>query len=118
MRPLISTQRNAARLGLEHEVGPDLRLDQHGEVGAPMRKKALHEGLIVERHILVEHALAAAARRASRAEVTVAVVSSMRISGRSAAIASITGSAALASPTLAAWNQARKPGGRGALARP
>ena len=47
--------------------------------------------------------------RASRAEVTVAVVSSMRTSGRSAAMVSITGSAALASPTLAAWNQARKP---------
>ena len=40
--------------------------------------------------------------RASLAEVTVAVVSRMRTSGRSAAIASITGSAALVSPTLAA----------------
>ncbi len=56
--------------------------------------------------------------RASRAEVTVAVVSSMRSSGRSAAMVSITGSAALASPTLAAWNQTRKPGGRGELAMP
>ena len=51
----------------------------------------------------------AGASRASRAEVTVAVVSRMRISGLSAAMASITGSAALASPTLAALNQARKP---------
>ncbi len=82
-----------------------------------MGKEAPDIGLPVERHILMDRALGSRSR-ASRADVTVAVVSSRRTSGRSRAMASITGSAALTSPTLAAWNQARKPDGRGALARP
>ena len=36
-------QGNVPGLGLQHQVGPDLRLDQHGEIGAPMLQEALHE---------------------------------------------------------------------------
>ncbi len=55
--PVDQHQRNGARLGLQHEVRPDLRLHQHGEIGAPMLQEALHEVLIVERDILMQHAL-------------------------------------------------------------
>ena len=50
-------KRDALRLGLEHEVRPDLGFDQHRQVGAPMVQEALHIALIVERHILVHRAL-------------------------------------------------------------
>ena len=66
MRALISTQRNAARLGLEHEVGPDLRFDQHGEIGTPMLQEAPHEVLMVERDILMQHAFGQAGAREPR----------------------------------------------------
>ena len=110
MRPLTSTSGMSRAFVSSTRFGQISEFDQHREIGPPMVEEALHDSPGC-RAAHIDAARPCGSRvRASRAEVTVPVVSSMRSSGCSAAIASITGSTALVSPTLAAWNQARKPG--------
>ena len=111
-------QRNAARRAFQDQVGPDLRLGEDREVRAASDRESSARTR-AHRAARIDGRRAGPRRwAASLAEVTVPVVSRNESDGRRSASAEISGRMALVSPTLAAWNQARRPAGRATLGWP
>ena len=117
MRPLTMASGTRRALAREQHVRPDFGVDEEARIRAPVIEEAFRPPMAYRRVRTGATLAPAGAPASSAAEVTVPLVTSTLRPG-SASSASISGSAATHSPTLAPCTQTSVPSGRGRDAWP